>query len=286
MSEQQVHFAMVAGPGEAAMAIDSLRRIRRLYPDSRIFLREDATTDGTREELEAVRDELGLDLSSNPTKNGYHGISRTLFSVLREVADATTGPGIVVKCDPDGVVATADAHRLAAHLAARPGIVGAVDVAPSGQPRDHRWSRERMLQDVRWPIGPKKTEKGLRVGYPWWRGAYRAAVANGYRPGTGVQAGVFAMSLDTVRALRDSGFLAGMDAPYPFLTYEEDYLLALGTKSVGHELHELWDVLDSWWVQYKPPVPLTPDEVAVRRPFAVHPLKNTPDGWALRASLP
>lgn len=280
---------MACGPGEAALALHGIATIRKLFPTSPVWLREDATTDGTYAALEqGTRDDVLVSLSRNPRRRGYHGICKTLVDTFAEVASsaAFSRCDVVVKLDPDALVGSSDLARTAVEVFNRsgPGILGAVHTGPSGIHRDHTRASRNILVDLL-PVGPSKTARRVRIGRPFWAAAYRRAVANGYQRGTGVQAGAFVMAAETLRTLSSAGLLSAMPEDYAGLTYEEDTILALAVKSVGHQLHELADTDSDWWVQYRPPVPISPEEAQQRRLLLVHPLKDTERDWALRRSV-
>jgi alpha-glucuronidase len=65
-------------------------------------------------------------------------------------------------------------------------------------------------------------------------------------------------------------------------------LVSIGVKAVGHALIDINDPVScgiQTWLQYPPPFPLSAQEVVARRYLAIHPVKNTPEGRALRAEL-
>ncbi len=113
-----------------------------------------------------------------------------------------------------------------------------------------------MLLDLL-PIGVHKDRQSVRVGRPFWASFVPAARRNGYQFGEHVLGALSGMHGTTLRALRDAGFL-DMPPDYRALTVEEDVLLGLGAKAIGHQLLDINvnpgqpDV----WIQFRPPVPI------------------------------
>jgi hypothetical protein len=88
-----------------------------------------------------------------------------------------------------------------------------------------------------------------------------------------------------LRAIRDSGFLDGLPSDYRALTVEEDVLLGLGARAVGHRLIDINadpprpDV----WIQFRPLVPIDAGQLLRSGLRAVHPVKATAEGEAMRS---
>jgi hypothetical protein len=143
-----------------------------------------------------------------------------------------------------------------------------------------------MLLDLL-PLGLHKDRRSVRVGWPFWARYLPAARRHGYSMGEHVLGALSAVHGDTLRALHDAAFLDAIPDPYRALTVEEDVLLGLGTKAVGHDLIDITVSPDQArvWIQFRPPVPLDAGTLLERGMLAVHPVKGTPDGNAMRQAF-
>jgi glycosyltransferase involved in cell wall biosynthesis len=101
--DSQIAFAMVVGPGEAEMAIDTLESILHFYPDVALWIRDDRSSDGTWEALEKWAEGKPVHLSRNPVAQGYYGIAKSCCDLLLAILQSGTTPEIVIKVDPDAV---------------------------------------------------------------------------------------------------------------------------------------------------------------------------------------
>jgi hypothetical protein len=169
---------------------------------------------------------------------------------------------------------------------AGPGIVGAYRVAANGAPRQFGRIRRNMLLDLL-PVGIHQDHRSIRIGLPFWARYLGAARRHGYEFGEHVLGGLSGMHGATLLALRDAGYLDALPPAYRALTVGEDVLLGLGTKAVGHRLLDI--NVDSAnpdvWIQYRPPVPIDADQLLQRGIRAVHPVKLSSEGEAMRAEF-
>ncbi len=285
----QVTFLMVVGPGEGTLATDTLEGIAACEPAATAWVLDDCTRDGTYEILERwAVGHPGTRVLRNPRPRGYRGIAGSFFSLLRAVAQEPRVPEIVLKVDPDTCIVAPGVVDLVRQrfAAVGPGISGAYRIGASGGRRHFGHLRRNMLLDLL-PIGVHKDRRSLRVGLPFWTRYLRAARRHGYELGEHVLGALSAMHGETVGALRESGFLDSLPDDYRALTVEEDVLLGLGTKAVGHQLIDInTDPLDPRvWIQFRPPVPHDADALVERGILAVHPVKATPDGERMRAAF-
>jgi hypothetical protein len=280
-----VVFAMTVGPGEGRIALDTLDSLAAYFHDARRWILDDCTSDGTYPALERWVDTHGGRLLRNPKPRGYRGIAASSFSLLAAIAREERDAEMAIKIDPDTCL-------LGGHLldrirerfaSAGPGIVGAYRVGAGGRPRVFGHIRRNMLVDLL-PFGPHKTWRAMRVGLPFWARYLRPARQHGYVFGEHVLGALAAIHGDTLRALVDSGFLEVPDG-FRALTVQMDVLLGLGVRAVGHSLIDL-DCDPSCptvWLQFLPPVPVSAAALLEQGMLAVHPVKATVDGDAMRA---
>jgi hypothetical protein len=284
----RVVFVMVVAPGESEIAVESLDRIAAFEPEAEAWVLDDCTGDGTYEALvEWGHRHPRSRILRNPEPRGYRGIARSMFGVLSEIAAGPAVPGLVVKIDPDTcLIAPGVSDLMRARLAAAgPGIVGAYRVSGMGAIRQFGRLRRNMLLDLL-PVGLHKDRQTVRVGRPYWAAYVSRARRNGYEFGEHVLGALSGLHGATLRGLSDAGFLAIPD-DHRALTVEEDVLLGLGAKAIGHQLIDInADPMNpDVWLQFRPPVPIGADELIRRGIRAVHPVKKSADGRAMRANL-
>jgi hypothetical protein len=279
-----VAFAMAVGPGEGRIALDTLDSVATFFPGASRWILDDHTSDGTYAMLEQWVAAHGGHLIRNTRHRGYRGIAASSFGLLETIARREPGVEIAIKIDPDTCLLGGDLlERIRARFAASgPGIVGAFRVGAGGRRRVFGHIRRNMLIDFL-PVGPHKTWRAVRVGWPYWTRYVMAARRHGYVFGEHVLGALAAIHGDTLRALADARFLAVPD-DFRALTVQMDVLLGLGVRAVGHRLIDLDEgaAQASVWLQFLPPVPLGADALIARGMLAVHPVKATPDGDAMR----
>jgi hypothetical protein len=285
----QTLFLMVVGPNEGALAADTLDSIAACEPAADVWVLDDCTTDGTYDSLGRwAAAHPGTRVLRNPVPRGYRGIATSVFSLLEAIAHEPRIPDLIIKVDPDTFVIATGIVDLMRHrfAAVGPGIVGPYRIGANGGARTFGRLRRNMLLDLL-PLGVHKDRRALRVGFPFWTGYLPAARRHGYEMGEHVLGALSGMHGDTLRAIHDSGFLSAIPDPYRALTVEEDVLLGLATKAVGHQLIDIThDPADARvWIQFRPPIPQTANALLERRMLAVHPLKASPEGEAMRAAL-
>ncbi len=281
-----VAFGMAVGPGEGRMALDTLESVATYFPDASRWVLDDCTRDGTYDLLTRWIGTNGGRLLRNPAPRGYRGIASSFYGLLATIASEEPTLDIVIKIDPDTCLLGGD---LLARIRRRftehgPGIVGAYRVGAGGRPRVFGHIRRNMLVDLLLPIGPHKTWRSMRVGLPYWARFLPRARRNGYVFGEHVLGALAAIHGETLRALVECGFL---DVPPRFraLTVQMDVLLGLGVRSVGHQLIDLDRAPPepaTVWLQFLPPVPISAESLVERGILAVHPVKGTPEGDAMR----
>jgi hypothetical protein len=269
------------------MATDTLDAVSHYWPAANLWLLDDCTDDETFGAIEAWSRDHGAQLLRNPTPQGYHGLAQSVFTLYRAIAahSVTVPTDFVLKLDPDACILGAELeHDLRSRFAANgPGIVGAYRVQADGRGREWRRQRRNMLLDLLLPIGPHKSWRALRIGRPYWAHYLRSARRNGYVFGEHVLGGAYAIHTSTVRALNASGFL-DIPARYRGLTVEEDVLLGLGAKAIGHGLIDIGTDLtrSPAWIQFRSPLPLAAETFLARGVRVVHPVKDSSDGAVMR----
>jgi hypothetical protein len=289
VAAERVIFVMVVGPGEGRIATDSLDSIAAFEPDAEAWVLDDCTSDGTYDTLArwsgAHRRSRIL---RNPEPRGYRGIARSAFFMLSTIAAESIAPGLVIKIDPDTcIIGPGLVDLMRRRMASTgPGIVGAYRIAANGAARAFGRIRRNMLLDLI-PVGLHKDRNTIRFGRPFWAPYLNRARQHGYQFGEHVLGGLSGIHGTTLRALQEAGFLDALPDDYRALTVEEDVLLGLGTKAVGHQLTDINvdPAHPDVWIQFRPPVPIDADQLLQRGVRAVHPVKLSPEGEAMRAEF-
>ncbi len=270
------------------MAVEVLEFAAHALPAATIFVLDDATSDGTYDELKRYAERRSeVHLSRNSVPNGFIGLSRSVLRVLHEASG--TPFDLIIKFDPDALlIHAAYVERIWALFQEQgPGMAGSYRISADGKHRDFSPHRRDVLLDIP-PIGV--TRRGgwnaLRVGWPAYIRYLPAALRNGYQLGEHCLGGMYALHGATVQALRTSGFLDLHRQPLNARLVAEDALVALGVKSVGHALIDANNPKTTpfTWVQYRPPFPLSAAEILQHGIAAVHPLKGE-QGREIRAAL-
>jgi hypothetical protein len=281
-----VAFGMAVGPGEASMAIDTLDSIAAFFPQASRWILDDCTSDGTYPALRQWVATHGGRLFRNARPRGYRGIAGSFYSLLSAIAREEPTVQMAIKIDPDTCLLGGDLlDRIRSRFAAHgPGVVGAYRIGAGGRAREFSRIRRNMLVDLWLPVGPHKTWRAVRMGRPYWARYLSPAIRHGYVFGEHVLGALAAIHGETLHALVKSGFL---DVPANFraLTVQMDVLLGLGVRAVGHQLMDLDDAPPnppSVWLQFLPPVPVDANTLVERGMLAVHPVKATPEGDAMR----
>jgi hypothetical protein len=279
-----VAFAMTVGPGEGRIALDTLESVATFFPGASRWLLDDHTSDGTYPMLQQWVATHGGHLLRNPKHRGYRGIAKSSFGLLETIARQEPAVEMAIKIDPDTCLLGGDLlERIRARFEqCGPGIVGAFRLGAGGRPRVWGHIRRNMLIDFL-PVGPHKTWRAVRVGWPYWTRYIPAAQRHGYVWGEHVLGALAAIHGDTLRALAASQFLAVPEG-FRALTVQMDVLLGLGVRALGHRLIDLDEgaAAASVWLQFLPPVPVDADALLARGMLAVHPVKATPEGDAMR----
>jgi len=94
----------------------------------------------------------------------------------------------------------------------------------------------------------------------------------------------WAVVLAVSTTLTSSGYLAAIEHGDLGLLFEDDILLSLGARSIGHALIDINIGPARCWIQYRSPLPLTPADVETLHILALHPVKPGA-GDALRAAV-
>ena len=285
----RVIFVMAVGPGEGKIAVDSLDSMAAFEPEAEAWILDDCTIDGTYDALVRwAADHPRSRVLRNPEPRGYRGIARSMFSLLSAIAAEPVTPGLVIKIDPDTcVIGPGLVDLIRRRLTADgPGIVGAYRVAANGSAREFRRIRRNMILDLM-PGGLHKDRHSIRVGRPFWARYLAAARRNGYEFGEHVLGALSGIHGATLRALSDSGYFDRIPPRYRALTVEEDVLLGLATKAVGHQLLDINvdPARPDVWIQFRPPLPIDAAQLLQQGIRAVHPVKLSPEGETMRAEF-
>jgi hypothetical protein len=284
-----IAFLMLVGPGEGDMATDTLFHCLRLYPDSCAFVRDDATSDGTYEKLVQFTAEhtprVVLDRNSQP--EGYFGVAVSMFRAYDSLWNSRSDLEMIIELDPDTCVLRPGLVELARKRFAEhgPGIIGSYRISPSGNTRDFAPHRLSMLRDLV-PVGTDQKTKRRRLGFPFYLKYLPKAFLHGYQPGENVLAAFYILHGETLRELGRSGFWSSTPSEGSRYLKMDDPLVSLGAKWAGHKLIELnrpGNVCA--WLQYKPPIPFSANEIVENGYLAVHPVKATKEGKRLRSEL-
>lgn len=174
---------MVVGPGEASIAFHTLETLRASHPDSPIFVRDDATSDGTGEDLRLWASALPhalVDRAIAPL--GYSRIAQSVFETVGIVDRTLDGEEyILVKLDLGAlVVGTLLTERARALFRQRgPGLLGAVERGPAGpatvlvsagtcELTCSPWAAEEITRDlnISWPNWKPRQARWPTPGRP------------------------------------------------------------------------------------------------------------------------
>jgi hypothetical protein len=282
-------FLMIVGPGEGRIAVDAIHTILRAYPESKIWLRDDCTHDGTFECLKNVADSHPhrIDLVRNSAPMGYKGLPVSVFRSFDRICQSGEQVEMVIKLDPDVLLTGDEIVRFARSKFAEkgPGIIGSYLLSAAKTRRNNTSFCIRLLIDL-FPAGFDRHNKVLRFGLPFYAKYLAKAFRNGYLLGRHVLGAFYIVHGDTLRALNNVGFWRSIPELGSREIKWDDALVPIGPYFVGHKLIDLHDQDESrFWIQLKNPIPLSAEEILARRYQAVHPLKNDAAGWEIRARL-
>ncbi|MFT4111471.1 hypothetical protein [Silvibacterium sp.] len=283
-----IGFLLTVGPKEGGIAVQAIQSILRHYHDAKIWVRDDATTDGSYELLKGLADQHPdrIDLARNPQPMGYRGIPVSIFRSYHRIANAPEKLEMLIQLDPD-VWLRDGIDELARKKFAEqgPGIVGSYMRSPSQTTRSHSWHRNNMIRDL-FPLGWDKATKKFRAGFPFYLPYLSTAMRNGYKPGHHVLGAFYIMSGETLYALEKVGFWDSMPDAGSRIIKEDDPLVSIGAFIVGHKLIELHDEgTPKVWIQVANPLPFSAQEILERNYMAVHPLKYDERALAIRREL-
>ena len=283
-----IGFLMTVGPREGDICLDAINAILRCYPDSKIWIRDDATSDGTFEKLTRVAaiNPEHIDLVRNPCPLGLDGIPVSIFRSFQHICNAPEKLEMLIQLDPDvwlqgGTVEFAR-DKFTRH---GPGIIGSYMRSPTQAIRSHACHRNNMLRDLL-PFGWDRASNRIRVGLPFYLRYLPAALRGGYRLGHHVLAAFYIVHGETLYALDRIGFWGSMPERGCRAVKEDDPLVSIGPYIVGHKLIEVHDEgAPRAWVQYKNPLPLSSTQILAGGFVAVHPLKHDEQGLRAREEL-
>jgi hypothetical protein len=287
----RVGFVMLVGPGEGAMAVDSLRWALKLYPGTRAWVRDDATSDDTFAQLsEFAHAHPGrVFLQRNSVPEGYRGIAVSMFRMYDAMWRAGHQFEMLIELDPDTCILRTGVveYARAKFAGCGPGMIGSYTVSPEGKKRDYGTHRRDIFLDLL-PVGVDKKTRRVRLGFPFYMKDLWRARSCGYRLGEHVLAAFYVMHGDTFRTLGERGFWSSMPNEGSRYVKEDDVLISLGVKSIGHSLFDINDPKNGIvraWLQWRPPVKHSAEELWINEYFAVHPLKRDKASQELRQHL-
>lgn len=278
---------MTVAEGEAAMAIDSLNAIVAFYPAADLWLLDDCTTDGTADQVGAWARDHGATFLRNAVRRGYYGISHSVFRLMHLVASSGRDYRRVLKFDPDTRLVQPGLFELLTERFAAEGrgIVGSCWRAPDGRRRRTVKKHFLALLDLM-PAGPHWDRRRIRVGWPFFAPWLLRALARGHLPGWHSLGALYAIDGETVRELERQGYWTAIHDDFRAVLHSEDLLVSLGVAAAGGRLIDINPPgRTPTWLQFRPPIPLSPEEIVQRGVLAVHPIKGGAEGAELRRRL-
>jgi hypothetical protein len=251
-------IVLAASNGERPLVEDLLDSFRVHFNcDYEVVVADDCTSDGTYDALLASR----CWVVRNPSKLGLSGVDLTLRRAFLEAFLLFAAPAYL-KIDPDALVIGPGLPEFLVHsFASNPeaGLIGSYRLDPHGRPRDLSYWRERMIQ---------RQADFLPV--------YRAAVANGYHPGEGVQGGAYAISHQCLGEIIRRKWLHGgggyRPSPHEPTCVAEDSLIAMLTYTAGYTVLDVGGLNSPFAVQHKK-LTFSLQELLLQNRLVVHPLK-------------
>ncbi len=287
-----VFFLMVVGPGEANIAIDTLSHCLDLYPNTCGFVLDDATTDGTFDQIAQFAENRSprIILQRNYQPRGYLGLPVSLFHAYESLWNLHPDLDLIIKVDPDACVLRSGLLELARRKFALqgPGMIGSYTVTPTGEVRDNSYHRRSIYRDLRF-IGWDAQKKSRRLGFPFYLRYLPRALAHGYRFGEHVLGSAYILHGDTFRGLGRIGFWRSIPKDGACYLKADDPLVSLGVKFVGHKLIDINEPKKAdvpALIRYRPAFgPGCAEEVADRGYLLIHPVKGDPGGNQLRQEL-
>lgn len=286
-----IGLSMLVAPGEAEMAVDSLSHAFSYCPGAHACLRYDGKPDRTYDTLSEFAGLYSgrVCLMQNESTLGYAGHSISTFRNFDHIWRAHPDVEMVIKLDPDACILRPGLVDCARRKFAEhgPGMLGCYKISPSGAIREHHIHRKALLRDLLL-VGRDQGNGKLRFGPPFYLQYLVRALRHGYSVGHAVLGGLYILHGETVIAAGRTGYWSAIGDWGSCHMKLEDVLVSLGTKSAGHSLIDINNPAAGdvpAWVQYRPPIQPSFQEIVERNYLAIHPVKNTPEGWELRTEL-
>lgn len=280
-------IVMTVAEGEGAIAIDSLDAVRACYPGADLWLLDDCSTDGTAERVEAWARTHGASFHRNPVRRGYYGNAHSIFRLMHLVAGSGRDYRWVMKLDPDTrLIQPGLEGLLASRFAAEGrGIIGSCWFSPDGRRR--RTVKKHWLAVVDLlPVGPSWDRHTVRIGWPFFAPWVLRGLARGHLPGWHALGALYAIDGETVRELDRRGYWTSIGDNFRAVLHSEDLLVSLGVAATGGRLIDINPPgRVATWLQYRPPLPLSAEQLVEQGILAVHPIKSGSVGDALRRRL-
>ena len=287
----QTRFAMVmvVGPGEQAIAMDTLASARQHYPNADIWLMDDCTQDGTYPLLESwAKQHAGVFLYRNKTPNGFPKLPESFCRLFLAILGSGNAYDMVVKLDTDSYFTDAglDTHFRALFAQYGPGKIGAYRVDPEGNPREFMLLGRMMQRDCL-PLDWNRQQGYVRLGAAFYAPFMRQALRHGYTPGEHIQGGLYAIHIQTLQAMAHSGFFQAFPPNIRYRMTAEDILFSMVVRSVGHALIEMNQAPHPTitWIRHRSPLSVSVETLRQRQVAAIHPVKNDATGWQLREAF-
>ncbi len=216
-------------------------------------------------------------------------MTRTLAFLLKEVVASDKDYEFVLKFDTDTLFVNGGLDQLffERFKAEGPGVCGNYRYNALNELRDFTKPSRKMRLDTL-PIGytPKFVSK-IRVGNVTYLPYLKKALQNGYSYGENIFAACYAFHFSTVKCWSDNGFLDALINMGPSMVFEDDVLMSVGSKAIGHKLIELEppgsDTPKRAWLEWggrELTIPV--EEVLAKGYWVLHQLKIEPNAIRMR----
>lgn len=285
MSSARINFAIIisVGPGTSDIVIDTLESVRHFYPHADLWILDDANKDGTYAKLqEWAKGHDKTHLFQNSANGGFFFLTRTLACLIEKVLQSGIDYDFVMKIDTDTLFIDGGVDELfaARFRAEGPGIVGNYYIDAFGNQRCFTKIRRKMLLDALLPFGYARKFKEVRTGPVFYADFLKQARTQGYSRGQNVFAACYAYHIETVRAWKNAGFIDALLNMKPCMVFEDDALMSVGAKAVGHKLIELEPHLNretqKCWLEWGgDELSLSLSQIKQYQFAVLHPLKQT-----------
>jgi glycosyltransferase involved in cell wall biosynthesis len=237
---------MPVGPGDGEIAADVMRALAFYYPQFRVFPVDDHTSDGTYEHLLEAAQSTGARVLRNPTAGGWANLINGNAWAAKQIMDEWREMDALIRLDADVAITNPGLDTMfEACFAEGPGIAGHYRRDDLGKERRWRHMARKVLMDGL-PVGLARA--GARAGWrrwnrlrvgrpPYWKFMHLAR-KNGYQWAENVFGPCYAIHVETLRRMREAGYLDSIERPFAAALIEDELLISLGAYVVGHRLIE------------------------------------------------